>query len=483
MGIGFNRTKFGLAIFVSLALALPLTAAAQDIYFEGFENTSGATYTSATPALPGATAFAYEPAERYFTGAYYNYPPPPGEWKIPDQGEGLVFDVNAPSGLRLESVAVALQSPGTVQINLWDSGAGGGGGGTPLDFATRTFNSPGYYDVELDFIIPAGTNYTLTAYGTDVELYVIDPYSSWSQPGGHLEITGSTDPNRYYYLYSWQAVIQSSNGRLRLNAGPGFTKTGNYAATLDRFPADPGQEVYNDLTWTVDMSGYQAANDRVVLSFSVMRHGDEPDWYERIAVMGNTQQWIELTHLYDLTPTSGVYYDVDVPLSDELLDESADFSNPFKVRFFQVDDRSATSTTEEDGYSLDDIRLHETVCGDSVIDPGEQCDDGNTIDCDTCSNDCRDVTGCGDQVVCGGEDCDDGNSNDCDSCSNDCKQVTGCGDGVLCGSDWCDDGNTIDCDGCSSSCVYEFGCGDGSVCGNEDCDDANPDDCDYCSNS
>jgi virginiamycin B lyase len=72
---------------------------------------------------------------------------------------------------------------------------------------------------------------------------------------------------------------------------------------------------------------------------------------------------------------------------------------------------------------------------------------------------------CGNGVVESGEECDDGNTNDCDGCSNACTLVTGCGDGVVCRPEQCDDGNTMSCDGCSSACTAETGllCGDGVV--------------------
>jgi cysteine-rich repeat protein len=40
------------------------------------------------------------------------------------------------------------------------------------------------------------------------------------------------------------------------------------------------------------------------------------------------------------------------------------------------------------------------------LEPGEACDDGNTIDCDGCHSDCTLVTGCGDGHLCSGEVCD-----------------------------------------------------------------------------
>jgi hypothetical protein len=58
------------------------------------------------------------------------------------------------------------------------------------------------------------------------------------------------------------------------------------------------------------------------------------------------------------------------------------------------------------------------------VDPGEQCDDGNTVDADACRNDCTDPT-CGDGIVDSGigEECDLGTqNNDLGLCGTDCKR-------------------------------------------------------------
>jgi cysteine-rich repeat protein len=60
------------------------------------------------------------------------------------------------------------------------------------------------------------------------------------------------------------------------------------------------------------------------------------------------------------------------------------------------------------------------VCGSGVLDPGEQCDDGNTIDGDGCDSNCT-LTGCGNGIVTAGEQCDDGNLIDGDGCSSTCQ--------------------------------------------------------------
>jgi cysteine-rich repeat protein len=92
------------------------------------------------------------------------------------------------------------------------------------------------------------------------------------------------------------------------------------------------------------------------------------------------------------------------------------------------------------------------VCGDGILDEGEQCDDGNTDDLDDCRNDCT-IPVCGDGRVDeqNEEQCDDGNDIDDDECRNDCT-IPVCGDGRVDPGEECDDGNDIDDDGCSNNC-------------------------------
>jgi cysteine-rich repeat protein len=102
------------------------------------------------------------------------------------------------------------------------------------------------------------------------------------------------------------------------------------------------------------------------------------------------------------------------------------------------------------------------TCGDGVVEVGvEDCDDGNLIDNDTCSNACTNAV-CGDGRVFnqagGNEDCDDGNNVDGDACTNDCVEAT-CGDGIVFdkagGTEQCDDSNAIETDGCLSTCELD----------------------------
>jgi cysteine-rich repeat protein len=114
-----------------------------------------------------------------------------------------------------------------------------------------------------------------------------------------------------------------------------------------------------------------------------------------------------------------------------------------------------------------------TSCGDGVLDPNEQCDDGNNVSGDGCSAACELETTCGDGVIGAGEQCDDGNTTSGDGCSATCQLETVCGNGIVEGVEQCDDGNTVSGDGCSSICTYETVCGDGKKEGNEQCDDGN----------
>jgi cysteine-rich repeat protein len=113
------------------------------------------------------------------------------------------------------------------------------------------------------------------------------------------------------------------------------------------------------------------------------------------------------------------------------------------------------------------------VCGNGIVEGGEECDDGDFDSRNGCSPLCR--FSCMDD-----SDCDDGN--DCNgretcgtvennhACNNDVPPLN---DGEPCGED-----------GVDSSCWYGICvpnvCGDGQVTGNEQCDDGNLDPNDGC---
>lgn len=118
-------------------------------------------------------------------------------------------------------------------------------------------------------------------------------------------------------------------------------------------------------------------------------------------------------------------------------------------------------------------------CGDGVVDPGEDCDDGDADDTNACTSLCKHAV-CGDGFVGPAEGCDDGDLVDEDECTNQCA-LASCGDGQLqVGVEDCDDGDADDSDACLSTCVFAS-CGDGHVnAGVEACDDGNAVDTDGC---
>ena len=178
------------------------------------------------------------------------------------------------------------------------------------------------------------------------------------------------------------------------------------------------------------------------------------------------------------------------------------------------------------------------VCGNGLRGSYEYCDDGNTEDGDGCSSSCEFEDGficeldyesfpvsschlfmCGDGIIDDGEECEDGNIENNDGCSSSCEFEPGficennyesspitnchflmCGDGIIDYNEECEDGNTENNDGCSSSCEFEDGfvcendyefspitschflmCGDGIIDDGEECDDGNLENEDGCS--
>ncbi|MBI3781943.1 MAG: DUF4215 domain-containing protein [Deltaproteobacteria bacterium] len=59
-------------------------------------------------------------------------------------------------------------------------------------------------------------------------------------------------------------------------------------------------------------------------------------------------------------------------------------------------------------------------CGDGIVSPPEECDDGNQTNGDTCDNNCTKPR-CGNGIVDAGEECDDGNQTNGDGCNNNCR--------------------------------------------------------------
>jgi len=72
----------------------------------------------------------------------------------------------------------------------------------------------------------------------------------------------------------------------------------------------------------------------------------------------------------------------------------------------------------DSGASLQVHVACEQLCGNGMVDGIEECDDGNRVNDDGCSETC--VLECGDGVVGGAEECDDGNRVSMDGCDDMC---------------------------------------------------------------
>ena len=131
---------------------------------------------------------------------------------------------------------------------------------------------------------------------------------------------------------------------------------------------------------------------------------------------------------------------------------------------------------------------HPLVCGNGKLQFGEECDDGNLLNEDGCSDTCQ-LEYCGDGVLQGGlgEQCDDGNTNPGDGCDSECYLEV-CGNGRLQFGEECDDGNQQNGDGCDDDVASGGNCKI-TACGNgvltpvtgEECDDGNTASGDGCS--
>ena len=184
-----------------------------------------------------------------------------------------------------------------------------------------------------------------------------------------------------------------------------------------------------------------------------------------------------------------LYPDKDVIQDKDIIDEDSNFDEDIDTSLSDNDTIIIDESIDEDGDAVDDEWLDwdgTAICGNGIVEPGENCDDKNARDDDYCGNDCLTVNGaCGDGTVQKYELCDDGNTDDGDYCSADCLSITGaCGDETVQTGETCDDGDdngkygfcSLQCDGLG------LGCGDGVLQGNrERCDDGNNDDGDYCS--
>src|SRR6201995_2296863 len=102
-----------------------------------------------------------------------------------------------------------------------------------------------------------------------------------------------------------------------------------------------------------------------------------------------------------------------------------DLTTTVEFRIFGFQAEAAPGTWRIDNVTL--IGEVAPTCGNGIVDPGEQCDDGNTANSDGCEANCM-LPSCGNGIVDPGEACDDGNSVNGDACDINCT-FPACGNG------------------------------------------------------
>ena len=183
----------------------------------------------------------------------------------------------------------------------------------------------------------------------------------------YLPFVGMAGADRFDYENTDPGLTDPKGGRLRTAAGPGFNKSGNRAITLDR---DPGGDMQiNYLTATLNLSS-NTMSDTLLLDFSFMNHGEEPQPNDRVWVRGNdTASWIEIVDLNAIQGDAGFYQVVEnLNLTSALAMAGQSFSTSTQIRFGQEDNFSASSISAADGYTFDDIIIRKLLDNDVVAE-------------------------------------------------------------------------------------------------------------------
>lgn len=94
-----------------------------------------------------------------------------------------------------------------------------------------------------------------------------------------------------------------------------------------------------------------------------------------------------------------------------------------------------------------------TICGDKILAGTEECDDGNTIPNDGCSSSCTKESGTSSSGQSSRSSSASGTGNG--SSRNSSSSGGVCGNKIVEPPEQCDDGNALPNDGCSASCMFE----------------------------
>ena len=141
-----------------------------------------------------------------------------------------------------------------------------------------------------------------------------------------------------------------------------------------------------------------------------------------------------ITHVIEGTTTGWSYFETNFTLPSDYQDGRLYISYKMDSGTVYIDDLSLNEITQT--VQPEQIT---PVCGNGKVETGEQCDDGNQINTDQCSNTCT-LTYCGDRIIQNpngntvAEQCDNGSDNgiqctatagkSCTYCDSSCKTAT-----------------------------------------------------------
>jgi len=253
-------------------------------------------------------------------------------------------------------------------------------------------------------------------------------------------------------------------------------------------------KIVDEIGLTIDKSSVKLEGKTLFIDLEGAENIKEIEQVKFLLYYGDTSKEVIL-NATDLKKTGAQSYSI-LFKNLELLDlKTISISPGIKVKgvikFLGVSDRITISKTGE-------IKSESFVCGNNILEMGEQCDDGNKANGDGCSSTCqteklvKGVGSCGDNYVNSslGETCDPPTSacspsyrKNCTYCGNNCtyiKVIGGyCGDNSCNGnenystcstdcSSTCGDGYCVSGENCSS-CLNDCACISGKCCLNGVC--------------
>ncbi len=136
-------------------------------------------------------------------------------------GEGdryLIFDCTSP--VHLKSVEINAQQGGDLEVQLQDSS------GNMMDSRVIIIENSGIQEIELDFLIPVGTNMRLASAEMSVGFNMwrnnTGAGTNYPYTQGPISITNSNvDTNFYYFFYDWKIEpIKSAREEVIVNVDP-----------------------------------------------------------------------------------------------------------------------------------------------------------------------------------------------------------------------------------------------------------------------